>query len=377
MSYTQNRAREAVTRLFAESKIVVDGNRKHDITVNDDRFFVRVLAGGSLALGESYMEGWWDCENLDAFFGRIIAGGLEKRSAKQVRLLFDYALALIHNRQSVDKAPAHIQAHYDFPVEVFEAMLGPSMTYTGALWKDATTLEEAQDAKHELICKKLNLESGMTVLDIGCGWGPLMQYVDRQELGVRVSGLTISRRQFDYLDRTLGSRSRHNIALCDYRTFEGVYDRVLSVEMFEHVGQRNHRAYMKAVHGFLPRRNSLHLMQVITTPMSFRASRTDPWLDKHIFPGSQLPSMAQILKASEGLFNLEHIEGFGLEYHPTLMAWWQNYDKAWKQLGHDMVTRRMMKYYLHFCAALFRTGRIQVSQVVFSKGAPKTYSTAA
>ena len=361
-----DRSREAVARLLAPAGVAIGGGRAWDIQVHDDRLYARLLSGGSLALGESYVDGWWDCAALDELTRRILEAGLERRVPGLRSVLWLALKARLTNRQAKRRAYNIGRRHYDLGNDLFQAMLDKRMNYSCAYWKDAGGLDQAQEAKLELCCRKLGLEPGLSVLDIGCGWGAFAKYAAERH-GVRVTGITVSSEQAA-LGRELCEGLPVRIELQDYRGLSGRYDRVLSVGMIEHVGYKNYRTYMEIVDRVLAD-DGLFLLQTIGSNLSGRNG--EPWMDKYIFPDGMLPGPARLTRAAEGLFVLEDWHNFGPDYDRTLMAWKSNFDARWEGLsrngGYDERFRRMWTYYLLTCAGSFRARRNQLWQLVFSK----------
>ncbi len=357
-------AQRVIRKLLADADVRVDGDRPWDIRVRDRAFYERVLAGGSLALGESYMDGWWDCASLDRFFDRILRAGLDRKARLSREVLWAALRARLTNRQRRSRAFDIGRHHYDLGNRLFSVMLDRGMNYSCAYWENADTLDEAQAAKLELICRKLDLVPGMTVLDIGCGWGGFARYA-AETRGVTIIGITVSRQQAEF--------ARHycrglpvRIEMQDYRSLAQRFDRIVSIGMFEHVGCKNYRTFMKIVHRCL-KPEGLFLLHTIGGNTSVRS--TDPWIERYIFPNSMLPSAAQIASAAEGLFVLEDWHSFGPHYDTTLMAWHRNFTRGWHRLAKDYDQRfyRMWVYFLLSSAGSFRARVNQLWQIVFSK----------
>ncbi len=357
-------ARQVVAQLLATADVQIDGARPWDIRVRRPHFFERVLAGGSLALGESYMDGWWDCAALDQFIDRILRARLDKEARLSGKVLWAGVRARLMNLQRRAKAFDIGRQHYDIGNRLFAVMLDKGMNYSCAFWDHAATLDAAQIRKLDLICGKLGLQSGMTVLDIGCGWGGFARYA-AETYGVEVTGITVSRRQAEYA-RTYCRDLPVRIELQDYRSLKETFDRIVSIGMFEHVGGKNYRTFMKVVHRCL-KADGLFLLHTIGANTTTRS--TDPWMDRYIFPNYLLPSAAQIAAAAEGLFVLEDWHSFGAHYDTTLMAWHRNFTSGWHQIrdAYDERFFRMWTYYLLSCAGSFRARVNQLWQLVFSK----------
>jgi len=356
--------KQTIQDIFDLANVRINGNRPWDIQVQNLSFYERVLAGGSLALGETYMDSWWDCEALDQFFYKIMDARLDKEVKKSKQVLWAILKAKIMNAQSRSKAYEIGKRHYDIGNDIFSIMLDNGMNYSCGYWNKAGTLDKAQEAKLDLICRKTGLKPGMKVLDIGCGWGGFAKYA-AEKYDVRVLGITVSREQVEFA-RKFCKGLPVEIELQDYRKLKEEFDRIISIGMFEHVGPRNYRTYMKVVHRCLTS-DGLFLLHTIAGNSS--VSSTDPWINKYIFPNSTLPSAKQITSAAEGIFVLEDWHSFGQYYDKTLMTWYGNFTKNWDKIKdtYDQRFYRMWTYYLLSCAGSFRSRRNQLWQIVFSK----------
>lgn len=369
-----DRLRALVQSWLDEADVKLDGDRPWDFQIKHPKVLERVLAEGSLGLGEAYMDGWWECERLDEFFARVLRARLDER-VKNPSLVWRALKARLINLQSVRRAWHVGEVHYDLGSDFFEAMLDPYMAYSCGYWANAKTLEEAQVAKLDLICRKLGLEPGMRLLDIGCGWGSLMRYA-AEHYGVECVGLTISKDQAAWgQKRCTGLPVR--FILADYRTFnvdgKERFDRIASVGMFEHVGVRNYKAYFAMARRSL-RDDGLFLLHTIGK--NRRGGGTDPWIEKYIFPNGELPSIGEVADASEHWFVMEDLHNFGADYDKTLMAWYERFEAAWPRFRERYGERfyRMWRYYLLACAGTFRARTNQLWQFVFSpNGVPGGY----
>ncbi len=354
--------RRAIEALLRGAGIAVGGARASDIGVHDADFFSRVIAHGSLGLGESYMDGWWDARDLDGFLYLLLSARLDERV-----VTFDdtalYLRAKLLNLQRGRRAFVIGERHYDLGNDLFRAMLGKRLVYSCGYWREARDLDAAQEAKLDLVCRKLKLEPGMRILDIGCGWGEALRFA-AERYGVSGVGLTVSREQAG-LARELCAGLPVEIRVQDYREIHEKFDRVFSIGMFEHVGMKNYAAYFEINRRCL-RDDGIALLHTIGSDVS--TNHTDPWIAKYIFPNSMLPSAAQIGAASEGWFVIEDWHNFGADYDPTLMAWRANFERAWPELRERYGERffRMWRFYLSASAATFRARRDQLWQIVLS-----------
>ncbi len=357
-----NRFRARIERLLDEADVRIDGERPWDIQVHRDEFYARVMAQGALGVGEAYMDGWWDCPRLDEFFHRVFAHELD-RKIRPLADLWWVARGKLLNLQRPSRAFQIGQRHYDIGNDLFRQMLDRRLVYSCGYWKDATTLDDAQEAKLELVCRKLGLREGMRVLDIGCGWGGMARYAV-ERFGVEVVGITVSEQQASFA-REACRGLPVEIRLADYRDLDESFDAVLSLGMFEHVGHKNYRTYMEVVRRCLGD-EGLFLLHTIAGNRSVR--RANPWTDRYIFPNSMLPSAKQITAAAEGMFVIEDWHSFGADYDRTLMCWHENFVRAWHDLEASYGERfyRMWNFYLLSSAGTFRARSSQLWQIVLS-----------
>lgn len=356
--------------LLAEADIRLDGQRPWDMRLRRTGVAERILAQGSLGLGESYMDGGWDCDHLDQFFDRLLRANLPSR-VRPWAMAWHHLRARWCNLQTEDRAWEVGSAHYDLGNDFYAAMLDRRMTYTCAFWQGAETLDAAQEHKLDLVCRKLGLAPGMRVLDIGCGWGSFMQFA-AERYGVQCVGVTISAEQ-----AALGQQRCAGLPiefrLADYRTLSERFDRIVSIGMFEHVGHKNYATYMDVAQRCLAD-DGLFLLHTIGR--NEHGHGTDPWMHRYIFPNGELPTIAQMGRAAERRFVVEDLHSFGADYDRTLMAWHHNFAQAWPRFAGqlDERFRRMWRYYLLCCAGAFRARDIQAWQWVLSKpGRPGVY----
>jgi cyclopropane-fatty-acyl-phospholipid synthase len=361
---------EAIVReLFGLAGIEIGGTKPGDLRVHDPRFYERVIRDASIGFGESYMEEWWETDALDVTIDKIMRANLKQQITGSWRMRALTVKAMLLNLQAKARSSASVEAHYDIGNDLYTRMLDPRMVYTCAYWKHAKTLTEAQEAKLDLVCRKLGLEPGMRVLDLGCGWGGFASWA-AEKYGCSVLGVTLSKDQAS-LGSQLWKDLPVELRLCDYRDVQGTFDRVVSIGMMEHVGPKNHREMMKTIDRCLAP-GGIALVHTIANNRSLRHGT--PFIEKYIFPNAVAPSLAQIGRAVEGLFVVEDLHNIGPDYDPTLMAWWENFDRTYPEIAarYDRKFYLMWKFYLLAAAGASRSRDGQLFQVVLSKiGTPQ------
>lgn len=366
-------ARAVIDDLLTKADVRIGGDRPQDIAVHDERLFSRIIRHGTLGLGEAYMDKWWDANALDVFTEHVINARLENKVKKNFATFVTFVKAFLFNLQSQARASIVGEVHYDLGNDLYEAMLDTRMVYTCGYWKEALTLDEAQEAKLHLVCRKIGLKAGDRILDIGCGWGSFAKFA-AEKYGASVVGITISKEQAALAEKRCAGLPVE-IRVQDYRDVDEQFDHLISLGMFEHVGVKNYDSYFEMANRCL---KDCGIFLLHTIGNNHTVYGTNPWIGKYIFPGGQLPSVAQIGKAIEGLFIMEDWHNFGPDYDKTLMAWYRNFDAAWPMLNAKYGERfyRMWKYYLLTCAGAFRARDIQLWQVVLSKnGVPGGYTS--
>ncbi|WP_237054682.1 cyclopropane fatty acyl phospholipid synthase [Microbulbifer sediminum] len=357
------RRRHLLDEALAQADVRINGDRPWDLQLHREAALDEILARGSLGLGETYMQGDWDVQALDQFFFRILRADLTRlvrpwRNA--LRLLRSYLVNLQSRRRAFEVG----ERHYDLGNDFYRTMLDRRMVYSCGYWHGgAEDLDQAQEAKLDLICRKLGLQPGMRLLDIGCGWGSLVSYA-AQHYGVECVGVTVSREQQAWIHEQYADLPI-TVHLQDYRNLDQKFDRIASVGMFEHVGHRNHRTFMKVARRCLAPDG---LLLLHTIGKNQRHSATDPWIERYIFPNGELPSAGQIGDAADRLLVTEDLHNFGSDYDRTLMAWHANFEQHWDQFADRYGQRfyRMWRYYLLSCAGAFRARHIQLWQWLFS-----------
>lgn len=371
-------AKKVIQELAEQCGMRIDGSNPWDPQVKDERFYNRVFAHGSIGLGESYMEGWWDCERLDEFFYKVTLLHVRNLLDNPFRYLATWLEALFLNRQSRNRSKKVIDVHYNLSNAMYRAMLGESMAYTCGYWKNAKTLDEAQYAKYDLICQKLRLKPGERVLELGCGWGGFAQYAS-EKYGVHLVSVNISEEQIKFARETFKGAAEFH--LCDYRDRQAYnptgekFDKAVSIGMCEHVGVKNYRSWLQLV-AYQLKDHGMFLLHSIGSHQY--DVEVDPWMNKYIFPNSTLPSPRSLGSAIDNVLNIEDWHDFGVDYHTTLMEWFKNFDADWqahrqvpnrmKLTGMNQETfYRMWKYYLMSVAGGFRSRYISLWQLVLSK----------
>jgi cyclopropane-fatty-acyl-phospholipid synthase len=356
--------------ILSSAGIHIGTANRWDIDIHDERMFDRILRDGTLGFGESYMDGWWDCDAIDELVYRLLSVGADRLIAGNTALVIETVRAKLFNLQAGSRSWEVGHRHYDLGNDLYTAMLDSRMVYTCAYWDGAASLDEAQERKLDLVCRKIGLRPGMRVLDIGCGFGSFAKFA-AERYGAVVTGVTISKRQIE-LGRQLCRGLPVTLLLQDYRDIAGTYDRIVSLGMFEHVGHKNYRTFMKLAYGHLTD-DGIFLLHTIG---SLSGVGGDPWFSKYIFPNSELPTAAEIASAIENIFVMEDWHNFGADYDRTLMAWYRNFRSRWNGLKFAYGDRfyRMWRFYLLSCAGVFRARRNQLWQIVLTKnGMPGGY----
>ncbi|MEO6330022.1 MAG: cyclopropane fatty acyl phospholipid synthase [Ginsengibacter sp.] len=355
---------KTVSDILAKAGIKINGTDPWDLQIHNDRFYKRVLSEGTLGLGESYMDGWWDCDELDEFTFRVLRADLYKEAKLGLRSSINLLSAKLFNMQLKKKAAGNAQHHYDIGNKLYQFMLDKRMAYTCGYWKNTDNLDQAQENKLDLICKKIRLKEGQHVLDMGCGWGTFAKFA-AEKYGVKVTGVTVSPKQVE-LGKEMCKGLPVEIKLQDYREVNGKYDHIVAIGLTEHIGYKNYRRFMQTVARCL-KDDGLFLLHTIGQPFSKTSS--DPFINKYIFPNCLVPSIKQLSDAMERIFITEDIHNFGTYYDPTLVAWFNNFNRHWDEVKDEYGERfyRMWKYYLLANAGAFRARHNQLWQMVLSK----------
>ncbi|MBK5932848.1 cyclopropane-fatty-acyl-phospholipid synthase [Rhodovulum imhoffii] len=348
------------------------------VNVQDNDLFARLIREGDLGFCEAYLDGGWSSPDLMAFMDLVHADNDEIYDGfpgQSVIRAFE-KLRFWLQRNTRRQARRNISHHYDLGNEFYSLWLDDSMTYSSALFRTGQeSLEKAQEQKYASIIAEMGAQPGDHVLEIGCGWGGFAEYAARQ--GLRVTGLTISRAQYEYAAariRNAGLSDRVDFRLQDYRDHRGEYDGIASIEMFEAVGEKYWPIYFDSLRSRLrPGRHAT--LQIITVQeRRFEIYRNGiDFIQKYIFPGGMLPSPAALRDQvrAAGLEVTRSLE-FGESYSLTLRRWHEVFNRRWDEIsaqGFDARFRRMWNLYLTACAATFHSGNCDVTQITVTRPA--------
>ena len=355
-----------------------------NVRITHPRFFKRCMLFGDIGFGESYVDGDWDTDNIE----RVIAWFLlntdnspaqpgSNAKAALVNLLRGWnRLQHLVRPNSIQTSRRNIAEHYDLGNAFYQLWLDPTMTYSSAIFADsAQSLESAQLVKYDALCQKLRLGRNDWVLEIGCGWGGFAEHAARQ-YGCHVTGVTISQAQFDFARERMaraGLSDKVEIRLQDYRLIEGKFDKIVSIEMMEALGDKYLETFLAKVHSLLSPKG-LAGFQYITVPdcRHEELKRGVDWIQRHIFPGSLLLSVGRVNQALNRTGNLflHALDDHGLSYARTLRLWREAFNRETDRvlaLGFDRRFLRKWNYYLSYCEAAFTMRNISVVQAIYTR----------
>ena len=365
-----HKLKENIQSLINPAGIKINGSDPCDIKVQNDDLYERVIKNGALGLGEAYMGGWWDCDQLDEFVYRIIAAGLEHSVKSNYKILLKIIIIQLFNPQTIKRSKKVAKQHYDLGNDLYNKMLGRTMSYTCGYFNNTDSLDEAQDKKHDLICRKIGLKPGDKVLELGCGFGSFAYYA-ASHYGANITAVNISTEQIKYAQQLCGSLPV-KIIQADYRN-QSLYnpsnqqfDHVVSIGLCEHVGHKNYRKLMQIAENQL-KDEGFFLLHTIGANRTWL--KTNAWITKYIFPNGMIPSIEQLGAAMGNLFVMEDWHNFGGDYEKTLKSWHANFINSWSEISDKYGERffRMWNYYLLSCAGSFRARNMQLWQLVLSK----------
>lgn len=349
-------------------QVIGEGAPVFEVHVKEDIPLKALLESTSLALGEAYMDGRVDVQGdlyhaLDYFLGQMDKFSVDESKLKK----------LLHPSRSKKNQQIEVSSHYDIGNNFYKLWLDETMNYSCAYFKtDHDTLYEAQVNKTDYILKKLALKEGMSLLDVGCGWGFLLIHAAK-EYGVRGTGITLSKEQYDGFTKRIeeeGLQELLSVKLMDYRDIPASgmkFDRVVSVGMLEHVGRENYSTFMSCVEKVLVP-GGVFLLHYIS---SQKEHAGDPWIKKYIFPGGMIPSLREIVSlAGDYNYHILDVENLRNHYNKTLLCWEKNFNEHKDEIRSmfDEKFVRMWELYLCSCAATFHNGVIDLHQVLMTKG---------
>jgi cyclopropane-fatty-acyl-phospholipid synthase len=337
------------------------------IVINSWSFCEKIFLSGDIGLGESYINGDWDSKHIN----KVIRFGIqnERILAKVIKgsllkILF-YRFKHLLNRNTKSGSEKNIHAHYDLGNDFYSLWLDKSMTYSSGLFDSSNSLEQSQYKKYQKIIDTLGLKTGDKVLEVGCGWGGFIEYASRQ--GINVTGVTISKEQYEYAKSRNSEFKSSHILYCDYRDLKGKYDHIVSIEMFEALGKEYWSRYFKKLKSLLRPNGKILIQSITINEKDFKSySKGTDFIQQYIFPGGMLPSPSIFKKVSksEGLNVVDQFD-FGIDYAKTLDHWDENFSShllTVKKLGFNEEFIRTWRFYLKYCQGGFEASKIGVSQ---------------
>mgnify|MGYP001487545567 FL=1 len=368
----------SVTIVTPEEKFLkytgIEEGEHVSIRINEWKFCEDIFMKGDIGLGESYISGYWDCGNINNLikFGienyneleRVIKGSL-------LKILF-FRIKHFLNRNSRKGSLMNVHAHYDIGNEFYQLWLDSSMTYSSAIFNSTDEeLLSAQENKYERILKKLKLKNGDHILEVGCGWGGFMEYAARN--GFKVTGVTISKEQYEFAKKRLSKFGNlAKVKLQDYRDIDGKYNHIVSIEMFEALGEKYWKKYFKMLFSILKPGGKLIIQSITINNNDFFSYRKcSDFIQQYIFPGGMLPSpkIFKDVAVKQGFIYRGDLE-FGRDYGITLKRWEENFSSVLsrvKKLGFDDKFIRTWRFYLKYCQGGFEANKISVFQFSFTK----------
>ena len=369
---TSKSSKELVIKMLKKCDIVVNGTRDQDIIVKNDKFYSMILIDGDLGLGESYMYGYWDSKNLLLTLETLLANWKEAYSYKYLSFsdITSFINHKILNYQTISSAKKNAVHAYNIGNDLYTRMLDNNMQYSCGYWQDTNNLNIAQEQKLTLIGQKLNLQPGDKVLDIGCGWGGLANFLSNK-FNVSVMGVSLAEEQIKYAKSKFRDNKNVEFKVIDYRNLPSdlQFDKIVSVGMFEHVGQKNYEEYFNFVYKYLKPRG-LALIHTIGAQGSFSGSSL--FIDKYIFPGIHIPEWNEVSQIVSRKFVIHDWHNFSKYYNKTLIAWDNNIKERWNEIpNYNDEFKRMFSFYLLGCAANFGNCNLSLWQILLSKGCPE------
>ena len=354
----------------------LESNLSADIKINNPKFYFNIISGGSSALGEAHM-------NKDFYTSNLT--NLIEISAKNIELVYSFSGSLkikkiknffksIFASNTKSKSLQYISKHYDLGNNFFSKWLDKTLTYSSAVYENENdSLEIAQKNKYQKLINLLNVKDGNKVLEIGCGWGGFSEYLAKN-YNVSIDCITISKKQFEFTKKRIsdaGLNNKVNVLFLDYRDLQDKYDKIVSIEMIEAVGENYLGKYFETIKKSLNKDGSAALQGItIRDDLFDRYKRSEDFIQKYIFPGGFLPSvnlMKTLIKKNK--LNLIKVNSYPDDYARTLANWRINFFKAWNNitpLGFDETFKRMWEFYLSYCEAGFKSKNINLIQISMS-----------
>ena len=348
------------------------GDLKSNLKLNSYMPILRTITSGHVGFAESYLKGEWTSSDLESLLEIMVTNLPEAFSAKsKIHLMYN---RIIHffRENTKSRAKKNIQYHYDLGNDFYKLWLDKTMTYSSAVFKnEKESLTEAQENKYQLLIDSLDIKPHHKVLEIGCGWGGFAEYAAKK-VGCTIKGITISPSQLKFATKRIKELNLDNkvsLELCDYRDLKGKYDRVVSIEMIEAVGEKYWRNYFKKIKDVLKKDGLAGIQVILINNKSYqRYSKSVDFIQKYVFPGGMLPSQEKLNEnyVDAGLVEVNS-HSFGKSYAKTLTIWHKeflNSLSAIKKLGFDIKLERIFKYYFSYCKAGFNSERIDVAQKI-------------
>ena len=348
------------------------GDLKSNLKLNSYMPILRTITSGHVGFAESYLKGEWTSSDLESLLEIMVINLPEAFSAKsKIHLTYN---RIIHffRENTKSRAKKNIQYHYDLGNDFYKLWLDKTMTYSSAIFKnEKESLTEAQENKYQLLIDSLNIKSHHKVLEIGCGWGGFAEYAAKK-VGCTIKGITISPSQLKFATnriKDLKLDDKVSFELCDYRDLKGKYDRVVSIEMIEAVGEKYWKNYFKKIKDVLKKDGLAGIQVILINNKSYqRYSKSVDFIQKYVFPGGMLPSQEKLNEnyVDAGLVEVNS-HSFGKSYAKTLAIWHKEFLSSLssiKKLGFDIKLERIFKYYFSYCKAGFNSERIDVAQKI-------------
>ena len=350
--------------------ITINGNNPQDIIVTNNKFYNMALTNGELGVSESYMYGYWYSNDLYSTIYQLCSN---YKSISYYDFNINDVLSIlsrkIFNQQTISRALVDVQSHYDIGNDLYTRMLDKNMQYTCGFWQDTNDLDTAQLQKMKIIGQKLNLKPGDTLLDIGCGWGYLINYLSK-EYNVKGLGITLSEEQLSYAKNEFKNNENVDYKLMDYRNIPKnmKFNKIVSFGMLEHVGVKNYNDYFNIVYDHLEN-NGLALIHTIGRQSNItNAQATSDFIDKYIFPGSYIPCWEELSPIVSRKFFIHDWHNFGQYYNKTLLAWHKIINSKWNEIpNYNEEFKKMWNFYLISSAVSFELCHLKLWQILISK----------